>query len=519
MTIDLKNPLSSSYSSVSPSSESRQSSDHEYNPWRVIPITTLLSIATIIGSGILALPVTLHHTSLRVFFVVFTVVYVANVAVIYAAVELFQRTTHHLHQLQLDQHEGSSSASPGDTTHILSPTNTQRITSKNITLFAIADLYLPSHILTWLFHICTSLTFLGLLMSYGLAGPQALWQILRPPPPPSFPPLIFFFLYCLTGVIAVIFFMNVLLPLFSTLTVLKGLLFIAVVLIVGVLPPSTRVASFRDLLYENSSLLSAVEPFLVAIVALGGLSNTMPVTYALLPEQPNRRQIAHFRGSVIAGLTTCYLLNIGWVIAIVQVVPRDGPSSLTAAYQKGQISTIPLVETLAASSGVSLYLIQAVTIIVQMFILVSAGVSFFIMAAGYKSYTAGVADGICRSLEGRRFGVSQTVARASAYTLTFGALIFFILFNPNGFITVLTRFASLTMSLQSGVFLFVMLYFCRVQLRSWPSGDGGDGSVALPMSRLVCSVVIVLGCLVCGGGSVMALFAPFLGIQTAAPRE
>lgn len=515
MTIQSKYPLPEPLTPALAPVVNSSSSEQDYNPWRVIPLTTLLSIATIIGSGILALPVTLHHTSLQLFLIVFTFAYVTYVGSIYAVVEVFQRVTLHLSHRRSEE-EATQLSTPTPSSPMLSRTSLQETSSKNITLFAIADMYLPSNVLIWLFHVCTCLSFLGLIMSYGLAGPQALWQVLHPPPSPSFPPAFMFFGYSFVGIISVIFFMNVLLPVFSSLTILKGLLFIGVVLIVIALPPSAHVASFSDLFFETSSLMSGVEPFLVAMVALGGLSNTMPVMYALLPEQPTRRQIVHFRASVLGGLTVCYLLNVGWVVALIQVVPRDGKSSLTSAYQLGQISTVPLVENLSRLSAVSPSIIRAVTTIVQLFILVSAAVSFFIMSAGFKNYIAGVADGLRKSLEMRGWNVPKSVARATAYISTFGALIFFVVMNPNGFLVVLTRLGSLTLSLQSGLLVFVMLYFSRVHRRNGQTARDGEGGINLEMSRTSCSVIISIGMLISGTACVLAIVAPFIGIQARA---
>lgn len=483
-------------SSASPST-SFDHSDGNYNACSIILITASLSVATVIGSGILAMPVTLHHTSLQNFLIVFTLAFAAHVAAIYTTVELFQRTTLYMQQnpSYFDRRAPSTSS---DTLALIPSSNpAHQATVKKMTLFTIADLYLQSRALNWLFHICTFLSFLSLLTSYGLAGPQALWQILHPPPTSSFPPLSLFFWFCVIGVIAVVFFTNVLLPVFSSLTVLKGALFIGVVIIVAALPPSTHVVSLYDLFFTGSSVQSALESFLVATVALGGLPNTMPVMYALLPERPTRQQISHFRQSVLAGLTICYLLNIGWVIAITFVVPRDGPSSLTTAYNLGQISTIPLVETLSSSAEVSSLTIQAVTVVVQTFILVSTCVSFFIIAAGYKSYATGVADAAHSSLQEIGWYAPHRFTRGLVYTIMFGAVVCVVILNPNGFITILTRLTSLTMNLQAGLLLFLMLYFSRIRIGAQQSFESRD-DIILPMSKGASGIASIVGTSVCG---------------------
>lgn len=520
-----------------------------YNEWRVLTITTLTSVATVIGSGILALPVTLHHTSLQLFLIIFTIAYIAHIGTTSVAVELFQRGR--LRRCQLGHnaylsHKAAAGCQGNDDSTSYpyaserSPLNggnaagREREVSQDVTLFELADIYLPNPLLRYAFHIATPLSFLGLLVSYGLAGPQALWQITHPPPAPPTPPLLVFFLYAFVGTLAVVFFVNVLLPVFSSLTIVKGGLFIAVVIIVAALPSSTRISSLPQLLSELPNWTSAAVPFLMSTVALGGLSNTMPVTFRLLPNQPSRLQVYRYRAAVLLGLTICYLLNIGWVIAVMQVVPRDaapGHPSLSVAFDRGQISTVPLIETLSAHANISTHILEVVAMIINLFILISTMVSFFVMAAGCKSYLDGAVLSIYNRLQRRGpSSIRMLHMRSLAYLITFGSMILTIVWNPDGFIAVLTQFTSFTLNLQSGALLFIMLYYSRKALLKRDdhgladeSGLAGRQStqkdIPLALPPWTVNALILFGLTVFSFAGLLVITAPFLGIELTTPHE
>lgn len=533
----------------------RQGAEVVYNEWRVLTITTLTTIATIIGSGILALPVTMYHTSLSLFLIIFTASFLAQMGVIFASIEIFQAGRHKRYPYQDTTNEASNlnskgprqSSSQGGTSWAVNPTeatplNPQPVlqpdieSTHDVSLFELADNYLPNRILRFIFHVTTPLSFIGLLVSYGLAGPQALWQVTDPSSSPSTPPLVLFFLYSFLGVLMVVFFVNVLLPMFSSLTVVKGGLFIAVVVIVAALPRSTHVSSIGSLFRDPIDWSSSAVPFLMCTVALGGLSNTLAVTFRLLPKHPTVSQTSRFRSATLLGLFICYVLNIGWVMAILQVVPRDAPSnqpSLTYAYTHGQISTIPLIATLSTHAYISDHLLNIVSIFVNSFILVSTIVSFFVMAAGCKSYIDGAVIAAYKSLISRGFlSIKRVVLHGLAYTLTFGPTILAIVWNPDGFITVLTQFTSLTLNLQGGVLVFVMLYYCRQQASENTLDDRNDlvdesasrtgaerKDIPLRLSSKVSFTLIIYCGIIFTSACMLVLVGRFFGIELDAPRE
>lgn len=494
-----------------------------YREWRVLPISTLTSIATVIGSGILALPVTLYQTSVSLFLVLFTFSLFAQIAVVYAVVELLQRAQ----EAALEERSASNTSLDGASSSSYDSI-TQRPTHE-VSLFDIAQRYLHSAPVRYLFYITTLLGFISMIVSYALAGPQAVWQLMSPGlSSNTHPPMILFFSYWLLGTCAVIFFVDFLLGVFGSFTVLKGGLFVGVVIIVAALPTSSRVASISTLLSDFSGWRTAAGPLLMSCVALGGLSNTMPVTFKLLPSSPSRAQVRRYRYAIILAVIICYLLNIGWVLAVLQVVPRTaggGKPSLSYAYEKGQISTVPLIDSLYVGKAVTGSLLKLIEIIVELFILVSTGVSFFVTAAGMKSFVDGGVNHLKSDWEQSGWiqsGWTQYLPTISGYTLTFGTVAVLVLANPHGFISVLMLLGSFTLNLQAGTLLFVMLYNCRkavaAALSAETDAEVGVGQtrkrgIPLEMPSSLARGAIGFGLTFFTCGCLLASIGPLVGIK------
>lgn len=477
----------------------------------------------------------------------------AQVAVVYAIVELLQRAREAIVIAPIP-----SLAAAGQIAEPGSPGSYESIPveqngRQDVSLFAIADLFLPNKPVRYVYFATTFLCFVSIMVSYGLAGPQAVWQLLSPGAQPAPPPQYVFVIYWTLGTGAVVFFVDQLLGVFGSFTVLKGALFIGVVIIVALLPDAARVESLHTLFQDFSGWSDAAAPFLMSCVALGGLANTTPVTFSLLPVKASRAQVGRYRAAILVAVVVCYLLNVGWVLAVLQVVPREadpGKASLTVAYEEGQISTVPLIDVLHNGNAVKGAVLKAVEIIVEMFIFVSTGVSFFVTAAGMKSFVDGATSTVPAKFPTFRRGILSKVPQAFAYLAAFGSVLAIIVANPDGFISVLTRFASFTMNLQAGALLFLMLYNSRRMaglfrrsgdsqdgdgspeasvdpLEMWESPDeedrdcesGRTGDIPLVMSNFQAWTFIVLGTIFFSFACLLVALGPMFGIKLDAPRE
>eukprot|EP00177_Eucheuma_denticulatum_P004657 GFKZ01008470.1.p1 GENE.GFKZ01008470.1~~GFKZ01008470.1.p1 ORF type:complete len:513 (+),score=45.45 GFKZ01008470.1:291-1829(+) len=507
MASRLKNP---------PPSQPSLTPPKPYHEFRVLAICCLITIATIIGSGILALPVSLYNVSVNVFMLVFTLTLFCQLGVIYVFVELMQRSQQRLvftagsNQVIPITNNTSAAAIPSSTRgsppsqnpadHLLIGESSPRVS-----LSSIANHYLRSTVLRSIFYFFTFLSFIALLVSYGLAGPQAIWQLIHNGSIAQPPPYLYV-IYWSIGTIAVVFFLDILLGVFSSFTVIKGALFISVVIIVATLPQHVRPFSLPSLFSDFSGLRNSGSSFLIGIVALGGLPNTMPVTYALLPRNPTAAQIAKYRASVVLGVILSFLLNIGWVLAVLQVVPRnapDGVPSLALSYQTGQISTVPLVAILVGNHDVSGSLLNMIEVIIEMFIIVSTAVSFFVISAGMKNFVDGIVDGFVADQQMPQF--PSKLMAGVGYILSFGSVLAIITSNPQGFISFMTHFTALSFVFQNGLFLFWMLRNSRhPNSASLIPLEMGPGTVTAWV--LYCVPLLVLA-------AAIAIVGPFIGIK------
>ncbi len=413
---------------------------------------TCLAVATIIGGGVLALPVSLYQTSLTTFFILFTFSLLGQIAVVTATTDLLERAN-------------------------ISEYGSGNPKESKISMYSLSAKYLPEF-LQGFFNLMSLVLLMSMLSEYGLAGPKAAWEMVSDEEAPS----IIFVLYWILGASTAVFFMQAILPILTGLTVVKGSLFILVILIVQFIPKASTVSwdkMFAPVYISNetsSALTRAASPFLVSCVALGGLPFTIMVTYKqFLPYNPTENQIRNYRNANILALIVCYVINIFWVISIFQVqfyhpsfrnwltkyifclkkvVPRN---ILTEAKLSGQISTTPLIIEMKKIMG-NTNSYQVVRRIIDALILASTCVSFFVLSVALRTYLDdmsskfGVFD---------RLNISQESRKWVAYTSAFGTILIFTLTHTDQFQEIMEHYVSLAINVQCGLLMFIMLFNCR----------------------------------------------------------
>jgi len=107
-----------------------------------------------------------------------------------------------------------------------------------------------------------------------------------------------------------------------------GTLFLSVLFATGSVGKETNII-------PNDDWKNVAEPYLIGTFALGGVVNTMPVTYASLPlytkikNQPssrhktmrlNTRLMSRYRYSVCLGVILCYIFNLIWCHNVLEIV-------------------------------------------------------------------------------------------------------------------------------------------------------------------------------------------------------
>lgn len=452
--------------------------------------TTAVSVATILGTGILGLPVTLHTSGLRPFFLTFTLNLIAQLGIVTATVELLQRA-----------HE----ASPSRSNHAYNLLGTDDAPSSPLSaspapppsLHSLSEHFLYSRPLRLLFNLMVMGHFLFILVAYALAGPQALIALFPALTAP--PEWLITVLYVVICAIAVIFFAQALLPTLTAGTLVKAALLTVLVFIVFV-----RGFAIRQHISTSWRPRVLIDPFLMGTFALNGVANLMPVTFQACldstkdcngcPAPVDRHFVRAYRTATILAVVICYLLNILWAIAMLMCVPQtasvatngDGmieartvvttmvrglrvlretnaSTSLQAANELGQISTIPLIAELRSRHD---ELDTVIVLLVNTFIALSITVSILVMSVGMKHYIDGAAQS---QLQSSNSSFRYNVNRGSKYLLAYGFVLLCALGNPEGIFKIMEGVTGLSANIELGLILIYMLYVGRKMTKEIPA--------------------------------------------------
>ncbi|OWF40870.1 uncharacterized protein LOC110463228 [Mizuhopecten yessoensis] len=453
-----------------------------------------VTIATILGTGILGLPVTLTKAGLYPFLVSFLFGACMQALLIYFFTELLQLA--HAAQQQIGKEELVPLNELMDDTGYLASDEDQesdvddnskiverKSTKKQKAAGVFEDGVKPPnlHLLGTLFLGCgwrqvfdilLVLQFIALLISYALAGSEAYAELLGV----KYIYVIPVFVWVLT--LAIVFAMRFIQPVVSVFTFFKGSLLLGTVIFTFYVGSEVN----REI---HNDFRSIGAPFLMGTVALGGVINTMPLMYSKISPVPN--QVKYFRLSVISGLLTCTVLNVLWCWAVLDIVPQLAVSpcstnetlsvqrqlldnsqncknsiSLERSAAVGEISTIPLTKIIEEKYPSFYY----VAILVEIFIVVSITVSFLTIGAVLHHTLQGWVDSVYVRKQSAYGGSTKSVTGCctqhfwchSALSLTIFGIVFTVaMLDPQGFVDMLEKFSSFTLNLEASVFVFLML--------------------------------------------------------------
>lgn len=446
--------------------------------WGSLGQTVAVSIATILGTGILGLPVSLYRSGLQPFLLVFTFNFIAQVGAVALLSELLQRAFIHppVHLASISDTKSSAGdrqSSSGDVHQpVLSTARDEAIPS----LHSLASFYIPSRSLRFVFNFLVLAHFAFILCAYGLAAPQSYVALF--PTLGIFPKYVQSSVFLVIGSSIVYMFTPAIIPPLSVAALTKGVILVLMVIVTFV----------RGLTIHNQSsydwgFFSILDPFLMSVTALNGIVNLMPVTFqTCLQSLPTPSEnlsnlvdhafIVAYRSATMAALLICYVLNILWCMAVLYVVPQTsssiGTSSVTTtpvnatleyANDLGLISTIPLMQVLSSTQS---NLNNVIAFLVNFFISVSLTVSFLVMSVGTLHFLEGsVSDSPTTS--------GSLVSRLSnslpvRYWATYAFILLVALQNPTGLMKILKGVTTVALNLEGGVFVVYMYYTCRKHL-------------------------------------------------------
>ncbi|XP_032381446.1 uncharacterized protein LOC116695344 isoform X2 [Etheostoma spectabile] len=440
-----------------------------------------LTIATILGTGILGLPVTIAHAGLVPFLVSFIIGFFVQALLIYLFVELLQKCqvvqleslkTGVAECIVMDQvgvEDPAPSEDEDDDEN--AQADTGLLQTDAVALHNQAESLQPNlHLLGYLF--------LSRPMSYAF-NCILLFQ---------------FHIYVIPAFtwilsLAILLAYTIIQPITSLLTLLKGMLLIVTVAV-------TFAVGSEVGLQSNNDFSQMGKPFLMGTVALGGIVNVMPLLFSQISH--NKTQILWFRRAVLAGLTTCTVLNILWCWAVLEIVPQTsiperrlaaetttqpGPSNLSGPHSSasrllysnisleeseraGEIATIPLTKIINERYKAYSWVAE----LIQVFIAISVTVSFLVMGSAMKHTIDGLVSSVWSSrLEWlskaweRNLPNKEHICSARGMAQGFMSLLAFLVIftvsmcDPKGFIVMLDKVVSFSLNTEVGLFVFIML--------------------------------------------------------------
>ena len=433
----------------------------------------LITTATILGVGVLTLPVKLNNCGLAPFLATYVVALVSQVMIICFVTELLQRTEQRmLAALEIEAEEAScalqivsnncdtdTSSTPlrkevkarnQDTfeAHSLlrsasaSPVVHPAAAECNPNLHAMGHHFIPHPTARLVFNFCVFIHFIIVLVAYVIGASNAVNVLF------GFPKgqVIFWFTVSLSVMITV--WDTVLTNYIALFTIFKGGLLVSVVGIAGYIAGRVQ----HDFTNDWGAWSEVV---LIGTVSLGGSVNVLPVVYCSFKR--SEATIREFRWGCIAGTVLCFVINVLWSAALLLIVPQHGNAdtiSLTRAFERHDISTTPLLETFRERYPEYVF----VGGLVNIFIITSVSVSYVTLGLGMKHYLDGAVAKLVNGEDGREVNlVSYVICFSSIFALAY--------FFSKSLYLILDVFNSAFLNLETGVFMVYMQYTTRFRIQ------------------------------------------------------
>ncbi|XP_033122696.1 uncharacterized protein LOC117121566 isoform X1 [Anneissia japonica] len=459
-----------------------------------------VTIASILGTGVLGLPVTAWQSGFTPFLTSFLVDYVMQAFSILLFVDLLQKGQAFLlstpekdleavplNELFSDDEENDSQPSGDDMRESLEGIKRKNMSryeenSNIVNLHKLSELYMPFYL--WMpFDATVFFVLIAVVISFSLAGSEAFAQLFGIE---NFIHVIPFFVWI--QAFSIVIFGDIIKVAITFLTLFKGCILVAVVV------ATTGVGAEIDNPITND-FKHFGPSFLLGTVALGGVMNILPILYNKV--EPVKEQVQCFFLAAFGGLTTCMILNVLWVLAVLHIVPQtdaecggkyselanenetstsshlvtsDNPSTYCPSYSlerskdNGEISTVPLTSIILDYFPEYNWIGQ----FIQIFIAVSLTVSYLTFGSAMKHMLGGVLEAVLppSSNSNEPTSTLQRVTQSRFFPPIVLLLIYVVIFgvcmkNPKGFVTVMEFFSSTFLNLEVGFFLIMMIQGSR----------------------------------------------------------
>ncbi|CAF2072430.1 unnamed protein product [Rotaria magnacalcarata] len=445
-----------------------------------------VTIAAILGTGVLGLPITLYDSGFDPFIISIFIAYFVQVLVMLFFTEVLQkvyyRNIENLKEseqdrmlIQVDTEQSPTSESNYDVIadRVYSSETLARCLPN---LHSLGVLLLP-YFLPYIFTLVVILQLMIFLISYGLAGSQAfaaLFNVTYTDVIPAF---------CWILAFAVLVLHSFIQPIISALTFIKAIFFTITIIITLIVGSKIQNQYTNDYSATGDSML-------MSAVAMHGIIILMPLMFSKLKQ--TRQQMIGFNVAVFLGLTTCVLLNILWCWSILEIVPQKSvclpvypnktnsnefqlfpglqvegeciaSPSLQEASLKGEISAIPLSKILESNKYASY---KYVSVFIEIFVTISISVSFITIGSVLYHTINGVIDSywdLKMETESKYKGILKyfTKRRILGWSISIISftIVFLVIFTePNSFKIVLEQGATILICIQTGIFFAMMIY-------------------------------------------------------------
>eukprot|EP01060_Flectonema_neradi_P034345 TRINITY_DN5_c5_g1_i1.p1 TRINITY_DN5_c5_g1~~TRINITY_DN5_c5_g1_i1.p1 ORF type:complete len:538 (+),score=78.66 TRINITY_DN5_c5_g1_i1:43-1656(+) len=511
----------------------------------------LITTATILGIGILALPVKVSGSGFLPFVTTFGAALICQIMVILFLVELLQRTEAMMkldmggksiftegETIPLTSNDTPANGASAEDVGLNSPTRLTSIgdvrrrgysreTSEDClneadlldaegdfvpNLHTMARYFVPNAFFRNIFDFCVFMHFIIVMIAYALSASNAFGDLFGFDRQTITP----FFVIPLAVIIIV--FGEKLQNAVACMTFIKATLLVSMMCVVTYVASQVQHRQTDDWAHVS-------ETFLIGTVSLGGSVNVLPVVYSSFTRTP--KNIKSFRNGCVCGTIVCFGLNLIWTASVLMIVPQTAPQgevSLQFAKHRHEISTIPLMHFLIANYPNYAFIGRVVSV----FIIISVTVSFVALGLGLKHYLDGAVDTAIHELgypetheisvyslwsrfcptvispmalfmQPDKSLISKKHASYLMYLLSFLTILTISLLFAHSLYVILDVFNSALLNIETGVFVAYMTYFTRLRPEE-------VSPVAIQLPRFLVKFGVVITSLYFGGAVAFDLF-------------
>lgn len=466
-----------------------------------------ISVATIIGLGIMSLPVLMYKCGFEPFVLCFALCGLMQ----YLKTQIMTELLQHVEVLLANnaafempkQRPENQDIELGEVAYqeMLTPTSLYKATVSDTQqtpdFHTIGLLLLP----WWLHPLFDALTFLSytlLMIAYAISSAQIYGNLLSIGETVLTAPYVF-----ILGLFVCIGSSKVQ-PFVVAFTLVKGTVLLCVIIM-------TSVVGFQVFRSSTSDWGNFGDPFIICTIALSGTVPLQPYMYGMTNGTKKQVKLVHY--GIVAAIAACWVLNVIWTFVILKIVPQQiqpglkETATLEGAYKKHEIGTVPLIVYLRDQNHGSLSWLGTTA---NVFIVLSVSISFVVQGMGLNHQLDGFTRHILRMACWERWSRlprAELILTGILYVVSYLSIFLIAQFSANSLYNLLEGYIGLIGNLQTGVFLGIMYL---VAMNRLPTDRENPEFVGWSRRTSACTAVFLL--LFYGGMSVYGVYRSASGL-------